>query len=139
MPNYRVTKQRLSADTEAHVTLSVATELDVANLAAGNQGGVALVIHDFQNRAVLDGLGDLLGENFLSFAGFDNDFAGVMANANLNFNGSPCVRSQGARRQPTVVRGEPPPCSVCTFYFSARVPPRCGMLRMYCLRLRAPG
>lgn len=41
------TMRRLGADAEAHVALGVATELDVANLAAGNQGGVALIVHDF--------------------------------------------------------------------------------------------
>ncbi|BAI64454.1 formamidopyrimidine-DNA glycosylase [Rothia mucilaginosa DY-18] len=79
----------LGADAEAHVALGVATEFDVADLAAGNQGGVALIVHDFQDRAVLDGLGDLLGENFLSLAGLNNDFAGDVANANLDFHESP--------------------------------------------------
>ena len=71
------------------MTLSVGTQLDVANLSARNQGGVALIIHNLQQRAILNSLRDLLHEDFLSLTGLNNDFTSNVANANLDFHESP--------------------------------------------------
>ena len=84
----------LGADTEPNAALLFGAELNITDLLTGYEGGCSLIVGDFKEGTVRNGVGYLGADSLYAFLGFERNFAANVTNTNFDLHDDPSSRQR---------------------------------------------